>query len=610
MRCKKVRYLLASYLDGEANEKEREVIAKHLSGCQGCREEREDLAFLQRKVTYALKETVAERNCPDDMWARVQQRLPGGRKAEVATSSLASRMRGGIETLGERLLRQPAWKTATIGVLALVLFFGAMLGPPAVAEFFSMRRLQEIARNCPEVQAFFGEEVDIWASPVWLDRVRDGISKVVIRGFPAMNREDRVVWWCVMERQTLLATVDLRKEKIIEVREIGHDEWREFAIVGAWPRRPLPTISLEELRGKTHGEVLQSIAPVFLERVPLAIQEKLFTIRFDPDPPEALGEHPKRTYDPGRSYPRVVRPGAWSEIQFVSKERPGWGRGVGALAGTGIGWPPPPCEKLVITYLMFEGRVISFSWTYSSKTLNRYGIFLGVDACTDATITESGKVWAKGLHFVRHGDEIEVTITNSDAVFVEVVYPTMPRITPDQEGKAIAIAKAHSMVQEFLGKGAYVAWVDYTPPQDEKGVWYVPCTDRVNVNMRLVETPPVPPIERDWWVSVNLAEERMESILETKIISKTGVEAGRKYVIAIEIVETYLYPEIREVRRHYHPLEPRREDWLRTEEDVYFCETRGTYFCKTTGETVWPTADPGIWTEDRIWPMREDTVRP
>ena len=46
-------------------------------------------------------------------------------------------------------------------------------------------------------------------------------------------------------------------------------------------------------------------------------------------------------------------------------------------------------------------------------------------------------------------------------------------------------------------------------------------------------------------------------------------------------------------------------DWLRTEEDVYFCEERQFYFCKTTGETVFPTVDPGIWTEDLLLPIPE-----
>ncbi|MBT9159983.1 MAG: hypothetical protein DDT26_01256 [Dehalococcoidia bacterium] len=75
--------------------------------------------------------------CSNPIWARVQQRLPGERRAEVATLSLASRMRGGIQMLRERLLRQPAWKMAAIGVLALVLIIGGTAGPPVLAEFFS-----------------------------------------------------------------------------------------------------------------------------------------------------------------------------------------------------------------------------------------------------------------------------------------------------------------------------------------------------------------------------------------------------------------------------------------------------------------------------------------
>ncbi|MCL0075408.1 hypothetical protein M1O17_00785 [Dehalococcoidia bacterium] len=506
-----------------------------------------------------LRERLLERHKESIAAASSQTERARRVNLHQAADRLKTLMYGAVEILKVKVFRQPAWKMATIGVLAVVLIIGAILGPPAVAEFFSMRRRQEIVRNCPQVQAFFAEEAEIWAFPVWLDGVRDGISKVVIRAFPPLMEP------------ILLAYIDVKKGEAVELREI--DEREEMALMArGHPLHPAATIPAEELRGKTHGEVLETIAPVFLDRVPLDIQAKLFTMTFDPDPPEALADLPERTCYPGGWYPRLVRPGIWSDIWFVSEERPGRGRGVATLAGTGIGLPPYPCEKLVITYLMFEGEVISFSWDYSTKTFNRHGIFIGVDAHAGGTITESGKVWAKGLHFVRHGDELEVVVTTSHAVFVEVVYPTMPRMTPEREQEATAIAGAHPLIQEFLDKGASVAIVDYISVQDERGVWYVPCTDKARVSISLEEKLVVvrdeavivaPRLRRNWTVIVNLAEERVESILERKEIRRVGEEAGRDFIETIERRTTYLYPEIREVEviideptRHYLELGP------------------------------------------------------
>ncbi|MCL0095544.1 hypothetical protein M1O52_03365 [Dehalococcoidia bacterium] len=71
-----------------------------------------------------------------------------------AADRLKTLMYGAVEILKVKVFRQPAWKTATIGVLAVVLIIGAILGPPAVAEFFSMRRRQEIVRKLPPGAGF------------------------------------------------------------------------------------------------------------------------------------------------------------------------------------------------------------------------------------------------------------------------------------------------------------------------------------------------------------------------------------------------------------------------------------------------------------------------
>ncbi|MCL0049362.1 hypothetical protein M1N13_03620 [Dehalococcoidia bacterium] len=103
-------------------------------------------------------------------------------------------------------------------------------------------------------------------------------------------------------------------------------------------------------------------------------------------------------------------------------------------------------------------------------------------------------------------------------------------------------------------------------------MWYVPCTDKARVSISLEEKLVVvrdeavivaPRLRRNWTVIVNLAEERVESILERKEIRRVGEEAGRDFIETIERRTTYLYPEIREVEviideptRHYLELGP------------------------------------------------------
>ncbi len=131
MKCREVKDLLVPYLDWEVNEKEKGVIAEHLSRCKGCREEMEDLAFIQRKVTYALKAAVEERDCPDRVWAGIQQRLMDKETPDVPALSLASRIARSVATLKEKMSGQPIWKTAVAGVLAVALIVGVALALPS-----------------------------------------------------------------------------------------------------------------------------------------------------------------------------------------------------------------------------------------------------------------------------------------------------------------------------------------------------------------------------------------------------------------------------------------------------------------------------------------------
>ncbi|MFP3975736.1 MAG: zf-HC2 domain-containing protein [Dehalococcoidia bacterium] len=140
MNCKQARKLLVPYLDGELSQGEREELLEHLSGCKRCREELKAAGFLQRRLSYALKDTAEDRSCPNYVWLGVQQRL-------VAEEEPFRR-------------RRVTWRTAVASVLvvalAVSLVITMLLGgetPEVIAK--------EAVENSPRIQEHFGKEIEV-----------------------------------------------------------------------------------------------------------------------------------------------------------------------------------------------------------------------------------------------------------------------------------------------------------------------------------------------------------------------------------------------------------------------------------------------------------------
>ncbi|MBA7616467.1 hypothetical protein ES703_23763 [subsurface metagenome] len=201
MKCKDVTELLAAYLDNEVTSDEREQIEAHLSACPSCREELEPLAATQTNLRHAFKLAAARASPSPRAWAAVKQRLAVEERPRVTIWGLAnSKLKGGKDIVIRGLvLRQPVWKTAVIGVLAVALIAGLGLGTLLLPGQSSEALAAEIAKNDPQVRlALSGGEVEV----VKVVRIVDDEGTVICEGTMG---------------QLVIAEVDLKNEVVTEV---------------------------------------------------------------------------------------------------------------------------------------------------------------------------------------------------------------------------------------------------------------------------------------------------------------------------------------------------------------------------------------------------------
>lgn len=158
MDCKDVGELLISYLDGELAEEEKQIVELHLSTCARCQGELESLSATQNRLRRAL-ETVADETPPPQSWARLQQRLAAEQQPRVAVFNLAKlNARRGVSVVKRGLgSRQPVWKPALAGALAVALIVGLALIILPLTKQPQEVLAAEIAQNDPEVQDLLPE---------------------------------------------------------------------------------------------------------------------------------------------------------------------------------------------------------------------------------------------------------------------------------------------------------------------------------------------------------------------------------------------------------------------------------------------------------------------
>ncbi len=106
MNCKKIQELLmADYIDGEANEKMRQVIFNHLSACSECRQIKETL---KQDVIDPLK-AAEKQHPPDFVWENIK-------------SGIIKERQYVPERIGFKILK-PAFVVPAVAVVILILVF-------------------------------------------------------------------------------------------------------------------------------------------------------------------------------------------------------------------------------------------------------------------------------------------------------------------------------------------------------------------------------------------------------------------------------------------------------------------------------------------------------
>ena len=122
----------------------------------------------------------------------------------VAFRELAkSKLKGVKDTMIRGLIsRQPIWKTATVGILALALVIGLSLTIPSLTAESAYAQAAEIAQNSPEVQAALGADGEVQTINIVEIDLIDGTGIVIAQGKAAA---------------IVSVTVDLEAKRVTEV---------------------------------------------------------------------------------------------------------------------------------------------------------------------------------------------------------------------------------------------------------------------------------------------------------------------------------------------------------------------------------------------------------
>ena len=156
MKCKETNKLFAAYLDNEATASERESMQAHLASCADCRKELEALSATQTKFRQTLEMVTGSVEPSTQAWATLREQILSEKEAAVA------RVLPPRETWWERmgkvslLPRRLTLRTATAGVIAVILIIVASIGIPMLTGHDAQVSAAEIALADPQVQAALG----------------------------------------------------------------------------------------------------------------------------------------------------------------------------------------------------------------------------------------------------------------------------------------------------------------------------------------------------------------------------------------------------------------------------------------------------------------------
>jgi anti-sigma factor RsiW len=165
MRCNEANNLFNAYLDGEVTQSEKESMEAHLAACPVCREEMARLSETQAKFKQALRMATEDASPSGQAWAKVRQQIT--QEQEKAVARILPPQETFWQRMGKAFVipKRLTWKTATAGVLAVVIIASMAIALPMLTGNDQKLSAAEIALADPEVQAALGgvepEEIGI-----------------------------------------------------------------------------------------------------------------------------------------------------------------------------------------------------------------------------------------------------------------------------------------------------------------------------------------------------------------------------------------------------------------------------------------------------------------
>ena len=147
VKCKEIRWRLAPYDSGELSQEEQQMVEAHLASCDRCRQK---LARLSKVP--ALLQSVHD----DTWWADV--RSPVMERLRASADQTGPSRAKAIKAGKTRVAGRPIWQLALIGLVAVVIVVGAIVGVMYPREGNNVAQAADAARNNPQVEAILGEK--------------------------------------------------------------------------------------------------------------------------------------------------------------------------------------------------------------------------------------------------------------------------------------------------------------------------------------------------------------------------------------------------------------------------------------------------------------------
>jgi len=153
MDCKETNKLFTAYLGNELSGDDRRLVQAHMASCSDCQKEIEALSATQTKFRQTLKMVTDSAEPSGEAWAKLREQIVS--EKEQALARVLPARETWWERMGRASLipRRLTLRTATAGLLALILIIVASIAIPALTGHDEKALASEIALANPDVRA-------------------------------------------------------------------------------------------------------------------------------------------------------------------------------------------------------------------------------------------------------------------------------------------------------------------------------------------------------------------------------------------------------------------------------------------------------------------------